>query len=98
MIEAIAAISHLGASGQVVEQSSVSTQESFKSVLSEKMQLADESINLAESQLKSAVDGQNVSIHEAMIAMEKARMQLSLVVEVRNKLVEAYQEVTRMQI
>ncbi len=42
--------------------------------------------------------GQNVSLHQAMIAMEEASVSFQLMVEVRNKLLEAYQEVMRMQV
>ena len=42
--------------------------------------------------------GQNVPLHQAVIAMEEASVSFQLMVEVRNKLLEAYQEVMRMQI
>lgn len=42
--------------------------------------------------------GEAVSPHELMISMEQARLSLQLTVEIRNRLVEAYQELTRMQI
>jgi flagellar hook-basal body complex protein FliE len=37
-------------------------------------------------------------VHDAMIAMQKAEMTLQLTVQVRNKLVQAYQEIMRMSI
>ena len=37
-------------------------------------------------------------IHKPIIAMEKASIALELLVQVRNKAVEAYQEIMRMQI
>lgn len=42
--------------------------------------------------------GENVSIHQAIIAGEKAGLSFQLMMQVRNKLLEAYQEVSRMQI
>ena len=42
--------------------------------------------------------GQNVSLHQAMIAMEEASVSFQLMVEVRNKLLESYQELMRMQV
>jgi flagellar hook-basal body complex protein FliE len=42
--------------------------------------------------------GQAPSVHDTMIAMEKADLSLRLVTKVRNKVVEAYQDVMRMQI
>jgi flagellar hook-basal body complex protein FliE len=37
-------------------------------------------------------------VHEAMIAMQKAEMTFQLTVQVRNKLVQAYQDIMRMTI
>jgi flagellar hook-basal body complex protein FliE len=42
--------------------------------------------------------GQNNNIHETMIAAEKADIALRLMVQVRNKIIEAYQEIMRMQV
>jgi flagellar hook-basal body complex protein FliE len=38
------------------------------------------------------------SIHEAMIALEKANISFRTMMQVRNKILEAYQEVMRMQV
>lgn len=42
--------------------------------------------------------GGNVSLHQAVIAMEEASVSFQLMVEVRNKLLESYQEMMRMQV
>ncbi len=42
--------------------------------------------------------GENVNIHQAVIAGEKAGLSFRLLMQVRNKMVEAYQEVMRMQV
>ena len=42
--------------------------------------------------------GQGVPLHQAVIAMEEANVSFQLMVEVRNKLLESYQEIMRMQI
>lgn len=42
--------------------------------------------------------GNEVSLHQAMIAMEEASVSFQLMVEVRNKLLESYQELMRMQV
>ena len=48
--------------------------------------------------LQSLQTGQGVPIHQAMIAMEEASVSFQLMVEVRNKLLESYQELMRMQV
>jgi flagellar hook-basal body complex protein FliE len=48
--------------------------------------------------LSGLLSGQNVSLHQTVIAMEEASVSFQLMVEVRNKLLESYQELMRMQI
>ena len=42
--------------------------------------------------------GENANIHQAIIAGEKAGLSFRLMMQVRNKLIEAYQEVLRIQV
>ena len=51
--------------------------------------------DLAVEQLQT---GESKNLHEVMIAMEKADISLKLAVQMRNKVLEAYQEIMRMQI
>lgn len=53
-----------------------------------------------ESQDYSArlASGQLDNIHEAMIAAQKADISMQLILQVRNKVLDAYREITRMQI
>lgn len=37
-------------------------------------------------------------VHRSMIAMQKAKLALDLTIQVRNKVIEAYQEIMRMQV
>lgn len=52
----------------------------------------------ASSSVNGLISGQQVPLHQAMIAMEEASVSFQLMVEVRNKLLESYQELMRMQI
>ena len=53
----------------------------------------------ASAELKDAfMTGQNVELHELMISMERAGIAMELTLQVRNKLLEAYQEIARMQV
>jgi flagellar hook-basal body complex protein FliE len=60
-----------------------------------------ESTNSADGTANSAVgrmlDGSG-DVHEAMIALQQADMMLQLTVQVRNKLVQAYQDIMRMPV
>jgi flagellar hook-basal body complex protein FliE len=37
-------------------------------------------------------------IHQALISAEEARLQMELTVQIRNKILESYQDITKMQI
>jgi len=52
----------------------------------------------ASQSVNGLLSGQNVSLHQTMIAMEEASISFQLMVEVRNKMLESYQELMRMQI
>ena len=42
--------------------------------------------------------GEDIELHQVMLAMQEADVGFQLAVQVRNKIVEAYQEVMRMQV
>jgi flagellar hook-basal body complex protein FliE len=42
--------------------------------------------------------GQNVPLHQVVIAMQEANVSFQLMVEVRNRLLDSYQEIMRMQV
>ncbi|MFZ5650286.1 MAG: flagellar hook-basal body complex protein FliE [Bacillota bacterium] len=52
----------------------------------------------ADEVTKKFLVGDIQDIHQVTIASEQAKLMLQLAVEVRNKVVEAYQEVSRMQV
>ena len=52
----------------------------------------------ADSAIKNLVAGRTKNIHETMLTLERADMSLKLMMQVRNKVLEAYREVMRMQV
>jgi len=67
---------------------------SVKKALSEVNELQGEADMFAQK----LAAGESVEIHQAMIAMQKASTALQFTVQVRNKVIEAYQEIMRMQV
>jgi flagellar hook-basal body complex protein FliE len=57
-----------------------------------------ESLERADAGARAVAAGENAPVHEVMLAMEQARLKLQLAVEVRNRVVEAYQNLTNMQL
>lgn len=50
------------------------------------------------AQVEKLVTGEPVDIHDVMIASEKAKTSFSLLMELRNKALDMYREVIRMQV
>src|SRR5207249_7281924 len=70
---------------------------SFGSVLGRLVSEVNDKQLAAGEAVKGLINGQGVSLHQAMISMEEASVSFQLMVEVRNKLLESYQELMRMQ-
>ncbi|HME33128.1 MAG TPA: flagellar hook-basal body complex protein FliE [Terriglobales bacterium] len=47
--------------------------------------------------VSSLVEGNGMDVHEAMIAVQKADLSFQLMLQVRNKVVQAYQQIAGMQ-
>jgi flagellar hook-basal body complex protein FliE len=51
----------------------------------------------AETKVAGVLEGNGGDVHTALIAVEKADLSFQLMMQVRNKIVSAYQEISRMQ-
>jgi flagellar hook-basal body complex protein FliE len=51
----------------------------------------------AETKVAGVLAGNGADVHSALIAVEKADLSFQLMMQVRNKIVSAYQEISRMQ-
>jgi flagellar hook-basal body complex protein FliE len=51
----------------------------------------------ADNKVSALLNGNGMDVHTAMIAVEKADLSFQLMMQVRNKIVSAYQEISRMQ-
>jgi flagellar hook-basal body complex protein FliE len=69
----------------------------FAESLSKMIENVEETSAEANEAITSMVD-KTGDVHEAMIALQRAEMTLQLTVQVRNKLVQAYQDIMRMPI
>lgn len=52
----------------------------------------------ASDQVESLVSGETTDVHDVMVAMEKASVSFEMVMEIRNRMLEAYQEIMRTQV
>ncbi|MCJ7809032.1 MAG: flagellar hook-basal body complex protein FliE [Desulfobulbaceae bacterium] len=80
------------------KQPSVDNGESFGKALSGAIGKVSELRNEADQAVQALATGQNKDIHQTMIAMEKADVSFRLMMQVRNKIITAYEEVMRMPV
>jgi flagellar hook-basal body complex protein FliE len=52
----------------------------------------------AEGAIRDLATGKSVDLHDVMISLERARLSVQTFIQVRNKLVESYQDLMRMQL
>ena len=72
--------------------------ELFSNVLKESLDKINEKQIVADKSTEAFVKGEDIDISEVMLAGAEASVSLQFAVQVRNKLVEAYQEISRMQL
>ncbi len=70
----------------------------FGDALTEAVKRVDGAQKDAEGQLNAFVAGEQENLHEVMISMNQAELYLQLMTEVRNKMLESYQELMRIQV
>lgn len=85
------------ASTQSTSDSS-SADSSFAQMLKEGMQHVNETQSDADHAVKELLAGRSKNIHETMLLMEKADMTFKMAMQVRNKIIDAYREVMKMQV
>lgn len=69
----------------------------FQDVLTDFVKQVDQSQQQYDDAIRAVERGEVDNLHRVMIAQNQAQLSLKLAVEVRNKLVDAYKEVNRMQ-
>lgn len=71
---------------------------SFSDIIKESIQKVDQSQRDADQMLQDFITQKNKDLHQVMIAWEKADISLQLLMKVRSKVLEAYQDVMRMPV
>jgi flagellar hook-basal body complex protein FliE len=70
----------------------------FGQVLSEAIQDVDKAQRESNERIQQMLSGDIQDVHSAMIAVQKADLSFQMMMQVRNKLIDAYQEIMRMQV
>lgn len=74
------------------------TQMSFADTLNEAIQNVNEMQKSSDKAIQNLATGRTDNVAEVMIASEKADIALKLMVQVRNKIIDAYQDIMKMQV
>ena len=70
----------------------------FAEWLTHQVSVTNNQIIQADDGVRRLALGETDNLHQVMIQLEKAKLSFELVMQVRNKILEAYQDVMRMQI
>jgi len=85
-------------SGAGANSTASTTGGSFANYLGQLVREVNAQQGAADGAVNGLMTGQDVSLHQAMLSMEEASVSFQLMVEVRNRLLDSYQELMRMQI
>lgn len=88
----------IGSESQVGGNKSTGAGQNFSDILRDSVQKVNEYQTQADTAIKELVAGRSKNIHETMLAIERADSALKLAMSVRNKILDAYKEVMRMQV
>jgi len=73
-------------------------QTDFAGWMNAQLKELDQQIYSSELQVRQLAAGQSDNLHQVMTSLEKAKLSFELTLQVRNKLLEGYREIMRMQI
>lgn len=99
-IESIAAItaSFAGAPVAIPQPTSAAAPGAFANLMMQEIADLNTNVVAAETSMQRLAAGEAVELHEVMINLERARIGVQTFIQIRNKLIESYQDVMRMQL
>jgi len=86
-----------GASSSIKTQAGGGDSTEFMKTLEDAMTQVGQLQNDADTRVGQLLNGNGQDVHSALIAVEKASLAFDMMVQVRNKIVQAYQQVSGMQ-
>lgn len=87
-------------SSQAVDASSPTSSfvKSFSNSLGGGLNSVNSNVDAANKAQEAFATGQDVSVHDVMIAAEKASLSLNMAMQLRNKMVNAYNEINQIRV
>lgn len=88
------AVSPLPASTEL----NINADKSFGHLVSQGLEQVNQQLLTSQADLQTLASGDMQNLHQIMIRMEESRLSFQLLLQVRNRLLESYQDVMKMQI
>ena len=100
MFDAISGFGSIGTLGELPKQTPMTQDDEnggFSGMLKNAMAQVDQLSSGAEEQVSNLVAGGDADVSSVMVAVEKADVAFQMMMQVRNKIVSAYQDIEKMQ-
>jgi flagellar hook-basal body complex protein FliE len=81
----------------ILKPMGVASPDSFQSLLKGAIGQVEQTGQEAKVTVERFLSGESEEVHQAVVATQKAELSFELFLQMRNKVVQAYQEVMRMQ-
>lgn len=98
MISKISSQAPMMQTADFTKKSSGEVHQQFSGYLKDALNEVNNSQIASNEMTRKLVNNEGVELHDVLIAQQKASVSLQLTMEVRNKGIEAYQEIMRMQV
>lgn len=98
IVEPVAMVSAALASANPMSSASRAQGVGFNEWIGQQVSSTNTRLVQADDGIRKLALGEADNLHQVMIDLEKAKLSFELIVQVRNKLLESYQELMRMQI
>ena len=90
--------SDIAAAGGALSKTAPSAGADFAAWIDNSVGEANDRLIHADRMVQKLALGEADNLHQVMIALDEAKFSFNMLIQVRNKLLEAYQDVMRMQI
>ncbi|MEN6615302.1 MAG: flagellar hook-basal body complex protein FliE [Syntrophorhabdus sp.] len=84
--------------GEIQKPANQAPKASFGDVLKDSIKKVSELEKDADKEVEKLVKMENTDVQSTMIAIEKADLSFQMMMQVRNKIISAYEEIMRMQV
>lgn len=97
-IEPISSVTSVLQNDKILNKKSNINKNIFDDILKKSTDEINNSLNLANGQMDNIIQGSDEDFHKYLINAQKTEISLQLTLQIRNKVIDAYKEIMKMQI